>query len=1349
MRRRRLSLALVLIAIGAVLVSGPAGPAQPAEAAAPAAVMMDPELASPEARAMATALRTGQRVELTDQRTETGQVFANPDGTKTMEQHSQPVRVRKGRDWVAPDPTLRLEADGLIRPVATISPLVLSGGGDQNLVSIGKPGAQIRLGWPAALPKPVLSGNIATYPSVLPGVDLQVTAEVDRFSQLLVVHDREAAANPALATLSFPVSADGLNLRVNPDGSTSGTDRNGKLVYTADRPTMWDASSVEKPRVAKLAIRHERGRFVITPDRKLLTDPAAKYPLSIDPSISGTSVNWLHVNDESTQADGWTYDRNNGGAKVGPRYGEPDNVYRSMFLMRTVSGAQAIAGSTILSAQFRITLDWSSSGTAKPVGLWSLTDLDTANKNLHWATTTTYWKTLLDTQSGAAWPEEKTLPMEFGLPDESTPLRTFVQSVANARKPTLSLGLRSPNEGTSTEAQYHWKKFIPSSAALAVTYNTAPKMPKGLNLTRPRPCGTATAPVPILTAQPQWASVADDPDLGDNVTTTLQIKNSAGTVVHESAVGPTVSGAAFAWPETPAGKLTSGAVYSYTAFTKDAANATSPSTTPCYFVIDTSIPAVPRIESTDFPDAADPVTEARKVGKVTFRPSAGETDIDEYVYGFQADALVSRVKAGPDGSATIPITVHPDPVTGVPSARLYVRAVDRAGNSSGTREAWELTAKSPTGPAPSVRGDSNGDGKADVTAVFDHGFGRTGIWNIVSAGSSFYTGTMAWDTGEGTGFSLAKVKPVQGDFDGDGRTDMAVFRSGAGGRMWLYKLPSDGNEYQNPPAVWTTETATWQLNTARVVAGDVDGDGKDDIVVQNAGTGDNWQAQVFRAADDFAVPVSWVAAAAGNTWSRSAPLVVDIDKDGKADLLSVRNLTGCQTAVDLYRSTGTAFAAATTIYDSGPDGFCWDKSRFTVADPDGNGRDDIVALTENSPNDGMLVVFSSNGSQLTKADWRQVIGLELAKVTLVSGDYDGDRLDDIGLLYAAADGDREVYTLHSTGTTFDDKVMTWSGAVGAVTGPKFDIEHRQYELVNKNSGKCLNVPGSSVADNAQFIQYGCVGTALNERFRLMPIAGTDQYSIRPVHTAVDAGPVKCLSAAGGSSQDETNAVQSTCGGGLGEPRAWEQVTFDYVDGSAYETVVQLRFAHSNKCLGTADASLDNGALIQQLECGQSTSQQWILRPAFNATQLGGTGTTKYRVDTPVSTTTVLESPKCATASATPIKMGTWSSTSVCQRWNLKSLGDDMYKLIDTNSKLPLDIQGCSKLPRATVIIFATSTSECQKWRIEPTPGGTYSVIAVSSGLSLDVANASSTAGAEVITWFYHGGKGQRWSFKPQ
>ncbi|MDX6275682.1 MAG: hypothetical protein QOJ92_2892, partial [Frankiales bacterium] len=73
--------------------------------------------------------------------------------------------------------------------------------------------------------------------------------------------------------------------------------------------------------------------------------------------------------------------------------------------------------------------------------------------------------------------------------------------------------------------------------------------------------------------------------------------------------------------------------------------------------------------------------------------------------------------------------------------------------------------------------------------------------------------------------------------------------------------------------------------------------------------------------------------------------------DGKADLLSMRNLTGCQTVVDLYRSTGTAFAAAQRIYDSGPGNLCWDRSKPVIGDADGDGKDDIIALYEYAPDD--------------------------------------------------------------------------------------------------------------------------------------------------------------------------------------------------------------------------------------------------------------------------------------------------------------------------------------------------------------------------------------------------------------
>ncbi len=118
-------------------------------------------------------------------------------------------------------------------------------------------------------------------------------------------------------------------------------------------------------------------------------------------------------------------------------------------------------------------------------------------------------------------------------------------------------------------AQNQWKKFHPNTAVLSVTYNTAPLMPKNLNFTRSRPCGTAADPTAIATLKPQFSAIANDPDAGDAVTTTLQILNQAGAVVHTVDVGPTVSGAAFAWPETPAGKLVQNTLYRYRAFTKD------------------------------------------------------------------------------------------------------------------------------------------------------------------------------------------------------------------------------------------------------------------------------------------------------------------------------------------------------------------------------------------------------------------------------------------------------------------------------------------------------------------------------------------------------------------------------------------------------------------------------------------------------------------------------------------------------------------------------------------------------------------------------------------------------------
>lgn len=84
-----------------------------------------------EQKVLLQAKESGERVELTAQRSERTTVFANPDGhTFTQEESAVPVRVAKdGGGWQAPDATLEVRSDGSVAPRAAAVDMEFSGGG--------------------------------------------------------------------------------------------------------------------------------------------------------------------------------------------------------------------------------------------------------------------------------------------------------------------------------------------------------------------------------------------------------------------------------------------------------------------------------------------------------------------------------------------------------------------------------------------------------------------------------------------------------------------------------------------------------------------------------------------------------------------------------------------------------------------------------------------------------------------------------------------------------------------------------------------------------------------------------------------------------------------------------------------------------------------------------------------------------------------------------------------------------------------------------------------------------------------------------------------------------------------
>lgn len=111
----------------------------------------------------------------------------------------------------------------------------------------------------------------------------------------------------------------------------------------------------------------------------------------------------------------------------------------------------------------------------------------------------------------------------------------------------------------------------------------------------------------------------------------------------------------------------------------------------------------------------------------------------------------------------------------------------------------------------SAMADFDGDGRSDLS-VFRP---SDGTWHVLQSGTSTYSVVQFGANGD---------KVVSGDYDGDGRVDAAVFRPSSGN--WYVLRSSDGG--------WSV--TNWGIATDKPVPGDYDGDGRTDMAVYRNGT---------------------------------------------------------------------------------------------------------------------------------------------------------------------------------------------------------------------------------------------------------------------------------------------------------------------------------------------------------------------------------------------------------------------------------------------------------------------------------------------------------------------------------
>ncbi len=222
-----------------------------------------------------------------------------------------------------------------------------------------------------------------------------------------------------------------------------------------------------------------------------------------------------------------------------------------------------------------------------------------------------------------------------------------------------------------------------------------------------------------------------------------------------------------------------------------------------------------------------------------------------------------------------------------------------------------------------VAGDFNGDGRDDIAVFYDYGSNKARIHVLLSTGSRFtYQGDAGWWRTDG-GYSLARVgdRMVAGDFDGDGRDDIAVFYDYGSNRARIHVLLSTGTAfaYQGDAGWWRTDGGYSLARVGdRMVAGDFDGDGRDDIAVFYDYGSNKARIHVLLStgkAFTYQGDAGWWRTDSGYSLARVAARMVagDFNRDGRNDVAVFYDYGANKARIHVLLST-PAGAATAKVY---------------------------------------------------------------------------------------------------------------------------------------------------------------------------------------------------------------------------------------------------------------------------------------------------------------------------------------------------------------------------------------------------------------------------------------------------
>ncbi|MFC6425948.1 hypothetical protein [Oerskovia paurometabola] len=674
------------------------------------------------------------------ERTAWDTVFATPEGHTRVETSAVAVRTDVNGGWQDIDTSVVEDAGRLGVAAPAVEMSFSDGSVGEPLARITRDGHELVFDAPFALTSPVVEGSQVTYPEVFEGVDLVVSVHGDGtgFSEVLRVASPQAAANPALASLSFPVqTTEGLSV-VSDEGGFVARDGAGQEVFTSPTPLMWDSSAdevtggvgapgvlsplspqslrtggtaslgaslfslphtdagagvepesgvgsgdpVQAPRegdeIAAMPADVAADAVTITPDVEMIADPETVWPIYIDPSVSGSRNEWTLIRSAvPNTVAGYRFGGDAGLGLCDPNATSACSKYNDVH--RLVWGFGGYGSFGAANGSDVISATFSVYGTHS----WSCSATNTQLWYTGMMSAGTTWNNLgWGAQTGSATVAHK--PSCAGQSDRwiEFDATAGARALAAFGGGTLTMGLKAADEGSMAGG---WKRYRFDSH-LSVTYDRPPSAPTNVWISNPDTpgCVVGAGRPYIRSTTPTMHWTVGDPD-GTNVIGNLDIVDLAAPGFAWDAPEDTAMASGSTHSRTvPRGKLLDGHTYQWRAGGLDPVTSRYGPMSACEFTIDTTPPPPPLITIANGGTAAYLENQIAggigQLGRFTLG-SDGDLTIVGYKYSFNSDALDNYVGIGNWYAADI--SFMPTVAGGV---TLFVQAVDRAGNTSPVRQ---------------------------------------------------------------------------------------------------------------------------------------------------------------------------------------------------------------------------------------------------------------------------------------------------------------------------------------------------------------------------------------------------------------------------------------------------------------------------------------------------------------------------------------------------------------------------------------------------------------------------------------------------------------------------------------